>query len=232
MKDILGAALLDWYNGDRASKLMINNKYGNPEEMPVDYYFRTFGEIPEIEAFALSHCKGHTLDIGAGVGTHTLPMQRDKKKITALEISPKACEVLKQSGVKEIIQEDIFNYQGRQYDTLLLLMNGIGVAQTIDGFKALLQHFQSLLNTNGQILFDSSDVSYLYEINPKPNDHYYGEVDYQYHYKGENGEWFKWLYVDFGTARSIGMELGFEVELLAEDDQGHYLCRMRFADKQ
>ena len=231
MSDILGKAILDWHRGTRDEILWINNKYGEPEEMPIDYYFRSPDELPELEAYALTLCRGRVLDVGAGAGAHALPLQKNGLHVDALEISPNACTVLKERGVINVLNEDIYTKSGKgEYDTVLLLMNGLGIAQDITGLKKLLNHLKAFLAPDGQILFDSSDIHYLYDnpIDPveKPTDRYYGEIEYQYEYKGEKGAWFKWLYIDYAFCSEIATEIGFHPELIAQDDEGHFLCRL------
>lgn len=231
MSDILGKAILDWHRGKRDETLGINNRYGEPEEMPVNYYFRRPDELPELEAFALEHCRGRILDIGAGAGAHAIPLQMVHEHVDALEISPEACEVLRERGVSNVICEDINSFVPKlKYDTILLLMNGIGMCQIVDRLPAFLQKLKSLLAPNGQIIFDSSDVHYVYDnaIDPvdKPTDRYYGEIDYQYTYKNHEGEWFKWLYIDYALCAEMAKRAGFDIELLGQDDEGHYLCRL------
>jgi hypothetical protein len=58
-------------------------------------------------------------------------------------------------------------------------MNGIGLTGTLTGLQLFLQQAKILLAKNGQLLFDSSDVAYLYNNGAKPTDRYYGEIDYQ-----------------------------------------------------
>ena len=73
--DIYGKALLDQFSGKRKSKLWLYNSYGHPEDMPVDIFFRAEADMPEMEIIALNRCRGKTLDIGAGVGSHALILQ-------------------------------------------------------------------------------------------------------------------------------------------------------------
>ncbi|MDB5004099.1 MAG: methyltransferase protein [Mucilaginibacter sp.] len=225
MNDVLGQAIFDNYHNLPTGKLWINNKYGPKEEMPIVAYFRAEEDMPDIEFMALEQCRGKVLDIGAGAGSHTLLLQGQGLAVTALDISPLCIKVMKERGIENTIEGDIFTYNEAKYDTLLLLMNGIGLAGTIVQLKQLLLHLKTLLTKGGQILFDSSDIAYLYEGN-LPKQGYYGEIQYQYSYKKLKTEWFNWLYIDEYTLQQIATETGFNIEVLIEDEFGQYLTRL------
>lgn len=225
MSDILGQALYGYFKERSRHKLWIHNRYGEKEEMPVKTYFRKEEDMPDLEWLALKECRGKVLDIGAGAGSHALHLQEQDTDVTALDISPLSVEIMKERGIVKAITADIFTFNGKKYDTLLLLMNGIGLAGTLDRLKQLLHHFKELLNPGGQILFDSSDIAYLYE-GDLPVDRYLGEISYQYEYKGEKDEWFQWLYIDEDTMRAIADETGFKMDVLLEDEFGQYLSRL------
>lgn len=224
--DIFGQALSDYYYKGNADTLWLHNSYAGPEEMPVDVFFRTEKEMPELEILALEYSRGKILDIGAGVGSHALLMQKQGQNITALEQSTQACLIMKALGVKKIINDDIFTFRKETFDTLLLLMNGIGLCGTIDGLHHFLNHARHLLNPGGQIVFDSSDIAYLYQDGGMPEDFYYGEIAYQYEYKKNKGPWFQWLYVDWHTIAGIASSEGFSFRLLHEDGQDQYLASL------
>lgn len=224
MNDVLGQAIFDHHRKLPGGKLWINNKYGPKEEMPVATYFRVEEDMPDIEWMALEQCRGKVLDIGAGAGSHALLLQEQGINVTAIDISPLAVEIMQERGVNKATAADIFTYQGK-FDTLLLLMNGIGLAGTLTGLKDLLIHLKTLLNKDGQLLFDSSDIAYLYEGN-LPKQGYYGEIQYQYEYKNLKTEWFNWLYVDEHTLQHIAIETGYTMEVLIEDEFGQYLARL------
>jgi SAM-dependent methyltransferase len=225
MTDILGHALHDYYHHIAANKLWIHNTYGPKEEMPIATYFRNEDNMPDIEWLALNECRGKVLDIGAGAGSHALLLQERNFDVTAIDISALSVEVMKERGIKQALQADIFTYNQGKFDTLILLMNGIGLAGTLDRLKQLLIHLKTLLNNGGQILFDSSDIAYLYE-GKLPEDTYYGEILYQYHYKKMKTDWFKWLYIDEHTLQKIAKETGFKAEVLLEDEYSQYLVRL------
>ncbi len=225
MNDVIGQAISDHYHNLTPGKLWINNKYGAKEEMPITTYFREEEDMPDIEFMALEQCRGTVLDIGAGAGSHALLLQQQSLTVTAIDISPLCVKVMKERGVINAVEADIFTYNKDRYDTLLLLMNGIGLAGTVDGLKQLLLHLKTLLNKDGQVLFDSSDIAYLYEGN-LPKKGYYGEIQYQYSYKKLKTEWFNWLYIDEHSLQQIAIETGFNMEVLLEDEFGQYLTRL------
>jgi len=225
--DVLGAALHDYYFDKRRGKLWIINQYGPKEEMPVALYFRHYSNMPELEQIALQYCKGAVLDIGAGAGSHALWLQQKGHHVTAIDISAKAVEVMQHRGVINALNQNIFNYACQQFDTLVLLMNGIGLASTISGLQAFLQHARYLLIPGGQLLFDSSDVAYIYEGGPLPKQHYYGEIVYRYEYKKQKTDWFTWLYIDKELLKQIAAAEGYVAKILAEDEYGQYLVRLK-----
>lgn len=117
------------------------------------------------------------------------------------------------------------------FDTILLLMNGTGIAGKIEHLPALFQRLKALLNPGGQILIDSSDLKYIYEnedgsFDINLNGDYYGEVDYQMIYKDVKGDRFDWLYVDFPLLKSIAETCGLHGELVAEGEHYDYLARI------
>jgi hypothetical protein len=224
--DIYGKALVDQFLGKRKSKLWLYNSYGHPEDMPVDIFFRPEADMPEMEIIALDLCRGKTLDIGAGVGSHALILQSKGIDVTALEISTKACEIMKHRGVKKVINTDILQYNSEKYDTIVLLMNGIGLCEDIPGLHYFLDYIKKLLAPGAQLIFDSSDIAYLYKPDDFISTNYYGEISYQYEYQKIKGNWFKWLYVDFDTLKAIAEKVGWECEMIYEDDMDQYLVRM------
>ncbi len=224
--DILGRALLDFMYSDVPHKLWVHDKFGPKVEMPVGHYFRTDADMPEIEIMALELCSGSVLDIGAGAGSHALWLQDNGRKVKAIDISPGAVEVMEDRGVLNAACVDVFDCNTERYDTLLLLMNGIGLVQNIEGLERFLNFSKSILQPGGQILFDSSDVAYMYEDTPMPQDGYYGNIHYRYEYRNQKSEWFTWLYIDQKRLQEIAAQHSFRTEILMEDESDQYLARL------
>jgi SAM-dependent methyltransferase len=116
------------------------------------------------------------------------------------------------------------------FDILLLLMNGIGLAGTISGLRLFLARARTLLRPGGRLVFDSSDIAYLYEGQLPAGGPYYGEILYQYQYKRQKSEWFNWLFIDRKTLAAVATEEGWKMELLYEDKWGQYLVSFQMGD--
>ena len=90
---------------------------------------------------------------------------------------------------------------------------------------------KQLLAPGGQILMDSSDLSYLFEdeegnLDFAPEDDYYGEVDFRMQYKQVKGDPFDWIYIDFCTLSLQAAQAGFQAEKIAEGEHFDYLARL------
>lgn len=227
--DVFGLALSDFYKNGNADILWLYNSYDEPEEMPIDIFFRDGEEMPYLEHKALTLCYGKALDVGAGVGSHALLLQEMGVEVTAIDISAPAVKIMQQRGVKKAFEQDVFLVT-EQYDTLLFLMNGIGLTGTLAGFVAFLEKAKKLIHPNGQLIFDSSDISYLYEGLPKPVNKYFGEVNYRYEYQQQKGNWFDWLYLDQETLIRTANQQGWQCEIVFDDGEDQYLARLFLAE--
>ena len=230
--DPMGAAIRDYQNKGKASRLRVLSSMFDEDEMPVAHLFRTFNQMPRLEQKALSMAKGRVLDIGAGAGCHALVLQERGLEVKAIDISPLSCEVMKERGVKDAECVNLFNPQLQgKYDTLLLLMNGTGIAGKLNRLSMLLNRLKELLAEGGQILIDSSDLKYIYEnedgsMDIDLNAPYYGEVDYQMQYKNVKGEPFDWLYTDPMLLVSISKQCGLNCEIVEEGENYDFLARL------
>jgi len=227
----MGAAILDYQTKGKAGKLSILSSMFEEDEMPVKHLFRNLEEMPILEQKALSLAKGKVLDVGAGAGCHALALQAQSIAVKAIDISPLSCEAMELRGVMDAECINLFDeHLETGFDTILLLMNGTGIAGKIENLPALFNRLKALLNKDGQILIDSSDIKYIYEnedgsFDINLNTAYYGEVDYQMVYKDVKGDSFDWLYVDFPLLKSIAESCGLHGELIAEGEHYDYLAR-------
>ena len=228
-KDPMGRAIADYYKNGKAGRLSVFSPMFEEDEIPLATLFRTYDAMPGIEQKALDLAKGRTLDVGAASGCHSLVLQERGMDVTAIDISSLSVETMLARGVKKAILQDFFTLQGQQYDTILMLMNGIGIVGTLDRMPELFRQLDNLLAPGGQLLCDSSDISYVFEDEDGfleyPEDmSYYGELSFRMQYKETIGEPFPWLYVDSDTLRKVAEENGYGSEVVAEGEHFDYLA--------
>ncbi len=226
----MGRAIADYYKTQKANKLRVFSPMFEEDEIPLSTLFRKYKEMPEIERKALDMANGKTLDVGAGSGCHSLVLQEKGIDVTAIDISPLSVETMKERGVKKVIEQDFFTLKG-QYDTVLMLMNGIGIVGTLERLPRFFRQLDKILAPGGQLLCDSSDISYVFEdengMIDIPNEmDYYGEHSFRMQYKDTIGEPFNWLYIDADTLREKAGRCGYAVEVVAEGEHYDYLARI------
>lgn len=232
-KDPMGSAITDYYNHGKAAKLRVFSSQFDEDEIPVNQLFRSYDEMPILEQKALQLAQGKILDCGAGSGCHALVLQNMNKEVHAIDISPLSVEVMQKRGVKNVCQINLFdpNYL-EKFDTILMLMNGSGIIGKLENMNSFFSKMKQMLNPEGCIYMDSSDLRYLFEnedgsfLIDLAGD-YYGEIDFLMQYKQIKGDKFDWLYIDFQTLSHYAKENGFTTELIAEGNHYDYLACLK-----
>jgi len=231
--DLLGSACYNAYTSQQNITIQVDTTYTEGEELDTDYLMRDMETMPRSEQTALKHAQGSVLDLGAGAGIHSLYLQGQEQvtEIDALEISSNFCQLMTNRGVKQVLQMDFFQYHSeKKYDTILLLMNGLGMCKTLQGLPILLQKLAGHLSAQGVIYIESTDLKYLFEQEDGSflipfEETYYGEIEYQLSYEGHQAQPFKWLYCGYELLESYCAELNLKCEyILAEDEK--YLAKI------
>ncbi|OXB23669.1 SAM-dependent methyltransferase [Flavobacterium tructae] len=233
MKDLFGKAMYDFQTNNSPENIITETSISEEDEMSVDYLFRSYNEMPKLEQKALQLAFGKTLDVGCGAGSHSLSLQNDRNlELVSIDISKNAIETCKLRGVKNAIVKNILDFEEEKFDTIILLMNGVGIFGKLENCNKYLSKLKSLLNPGGQILLDSSDIIYMFDEDedggkwiPSDND-YYGELVFNISYKGEKEEPFDWLYLDYNTLQNAAAANGLKCELILEGDHYDYLAKL------
>ncbi|WP_458776328.1 class I SAM-dependent methyltransferase [Desulforhopalus sp. 52FAK] len=233
-KDPLGTMLSDFYCGDSEAFLNVWSSTLEMSTMQGTTMFRGVESMNEVEKCALAACRGRILDVGAGAGCHSLVLQSRNLDVDAIDISPGCVEVMGRRGVTNSRLGNIWdlgNTSSRShYDTVLMLMNGIGISGSLDGLNLFIQNLDSLLAPDGQLLVDSTDLTGAFiqkgEAVYTDEGGYCGETDFVMIYKGLRSDPFSWLYVDFELLCTICSFHGFQCDKLIETDENQFLARI------
>jgi len=234
MNDLFGQALLDYQNNNYTEDLYTETNISEKDILVLPYLFRSFDMMPPLEQLALKRTYGRTLDVGCGAGSHSLFLQESQIEVMGIDSSKGAIEVCKQRGLKNTRAIDLLHLKKEKFDTILLLMNGTGIFQKLGLVSNYLQHLKTLLNKNGQILIDSSDLRYMYDTGDEegsifvPFGSYYGELEFTTFYKGLVCEPFDWLYLDPQTFGDLAIENGLNFEIIGKGENYDFLAKLTF----
>ncbi|MEA3503848.1 MAG: class I SAM-dependent methyltransferase, partial [Bacteroidota bacterium] len=198
--------------------------------IPVKLFFRVVKDLLEMETKSLEQCKGKVLDIGAGAGSNALMLQ-GSCDVTAIDISSGLVDIMKKRGVKDAHCISFFDMEIEKFDTIFMMMNGIGFVGDIAGFEKFLVKAKKMLNPGAKIVFDTTDVSYLFDDAEDlsyldTGYDYLGVFDFVMEYKNVKGEKFSWLYLDYLTLTAYAHKHGFLVKKIYEDSQYSYLVTL------
>jgi 2-polyprenyl-3-methyl-5-hydroxy-6-metoxy-1,4-benzoquinol methylase len=228
----LGQALQDYMAGDVTAEITVHCDRAADEALAAGHFFRTPSEMPALERQAIDLCRGRVLDIGAGAGAHSLVLQRRGLDVTAIDGCPQAVEVMRQRGVANANCLSYKDLKEGGFDTLLMLMNGIGVVGSLSGLLRFLRQARRLVVPGGQVVLDS--------VNPLgrrtaaerarrgiriiSGRTYPGELHFRMEYRGLLGAPFAWLFVDEQTLFALAAPEGWKCRIAGRGRRGQYLA--------
>lgn len=240
--DPLDQALWDWHQGQAKGPIVMHahSSTGIPIEaaqrISAEVFFTQ--ELPETEALALDLCRGRVLDIGAGTGRHALLLQERGLPVWALDRSPVALRIMEERGIHHRIEADIFQWGGPEvrFDTLLLLMNGVGLVGSLTGLDRFLALAQDWIQPTGQLLLDSTDLRDVQDEDTTENldnpestsadNLEEGIVQFVAEYNGHRGDPFSWLFVEPEALLQHAQATGWQGQIIYQDPAGAFLARL------
>ncbi len=230
-RDPMGQAMYHYFHFNDTTSIKVNTNITEGEELPVSHLFRKYSEMPFLEKEALRLVNGRVLDVGAGSGAHSLYLQNNGFDVTSIDVSELSCILMNERGLKNVKCNDIWTMESETYDTIMFMMNGIGLVKNLEGLEIFLEFIKNFIAPSGQILLDSSDIKYMFyndqgDFWVDMNSKYYGELEYQLTYKNYTADPFPWLFIDFDRLRNIAIKCGWNVELIYEDDHFRYLAKL------
>jgi SAM-dependent methyltransferase len=226
--------LLDYHRGLESAQITVRTDLWHTEANYAEEYYRPDDQpLPDLEVKALDLCRGRVLDIGAGAGRHVLELQQRGLRVCAVDISPEVVEVMNDRGVADARCGGFDAVVGERFDTILLLMHGIGLVGTLDGLSGFLSSAHGHMTDSGQILCDSADLGIVMPSQFhegleewRAGGLYPGEVEYRLSYEDLEGEPYPWLFIDPKTLGETARAAGFHAEIIARGARGSYLARL------
>jgi len=221
-------ALAAYQAGDKAAVLVMATDVGGPEEVRVDVFFRQPESMGAVEREALERSQGRVLDLGAGAGAHAVPLHRRGLSVTAAEILPSGRAAMVAAGLDDVRAGGLEALRpDERFDTVLVLMNGLGLCGTLAGLAPFLAGVAAVLAPEGQILADSTDPR---DWDAPEDGRYPGEVHMQLRCGSVSGPPFPFLFVDHEEVTTAASAVGLEAQVVAQEPDGRYLVRLSLAN--
>ena len=129
-----------------------------------------------------------------------------------------------------MLRADFRWWRGPRFDTVLMLMNGVGPTATLDGLDRFLAHARGFVAEGGQMIIDSAEVAPEPDasVDPEmwpPAGGYAGQAWIELEFGGRRGLPFRELYTDVETLRERAAGAGWTPEIAFEED-GAFLLRL------
>ncbi|HCK06109.1 MAG TPA: SAM-dependent methyltransferase, partial [Flavobacteriaceae bacterium] len=164
-------------------------------------------------------------------GSHSLYLQNLGREVRSIDLSKGAVQIAQSRGVAQVTETSLLDYDGERFDTIIMLMNGTGIFESLESVPAYLNKLKTLLNPKGMLLIDSSDLRYMYDTGDDeaiwvPADRYYGELEFRLRYKKEFSEKFPWLFLDKHLFAHLAESNGWTFEILHEGAHYDYLAKL------
>lgn len=212
--DIFGKALYAHWTGDRTKFYIVDSTGKIQVSTDLRRYFRNYEQLTRLEKRLISLATGNILDVGCATGYY-IPALMRKGKVVGIDISKHAILMARERGLRNCRVADIFHFHTKQrFDTITLMENNLGMAETINGIKKLLRILSNLLSKKGQILTISRKRKKDYTI-----------ATLWPVFKNQKGARFKWISLSRDYLSKLCKEIGLNVETL-DKDRYNYLIKI------
>ena len=231
--DALGMAFKAHFEGEEALEI-IEREDGFIHAAPtLARYFAPFDEWREHERGAIGLAKGRVLDIGCGVGRHTLHLQSKGLTVTSVNSSPGAIAVCRQRGVKDarILSITGLSRKTGIFDTIILLGNNFGLFANTMRARWLLKRFFGMTSSDACIIAESrstegADDQHLLEYQEwnRRRGRMPGQMRFRVRHLRYATPWFDYLCVSQQELQTILTGTRWKIVTLMESDGPHYVA--------
>jgi SAM-dependent methyltransferase len=214
--------LLDWTYGGREPEIFEREDGYHLVGGGREVYLANVRQWHDAERRAIRQARGRILDVGCGAGRVSLELQRRGADVIATDASALAVRAATIRGVNQVWHKAIadLHVELGSFDTIVLYGNNFGLLGTHAATRRWFRDWAQLTHPHCRILAGSASP-YFGGAPGMTRDYYHfnkergrapGQVTLRYHYGGEVGSWFKWLFVSPSEMRSLLRGTGWVVE--------------------
>jgi len=235
INDAFGKALMDYWKQGSAQYFVARDDGYKDKAFDIGVYFSTPDAWKRCETEIIKHSKGRVLDIGGGAGRFALHLQKQGHEVSAVDISPLACEVMLKRGIRDVRLLSLSDLDGcnifvkSQFDTVLMMYNNFGLAGNITATLEFLAYLHKITSENGQIIttirnpYITDKPEHLsYQERNRRRGRYSGQVTIRIEYQDLVTSWFDLLMVSPEELEQLARQTDWKVvKTVIETDKIH-----------
>lgn len=190
-------------------------------------YFAPVARWPSVERRGLRWVRGRVLDVGVGAGRVALELQRRRRSVVGIDISPGAVEVARRRGVADVrlvALEDLTQSLGH-FDTVVMYGNNFGLFGSPAKARRLLHRFRPLAD---RIVAASNDpystddpAHRAYQERNRARGRMSGQLRLRIRHRDLVGPWFDYLIVSPDEMADIVEGTGWRIQKLLQGGTSH-----------
>ncbi|NIQ07972.1 MAG: class I SAM-dependent methyltransferase [Candidatus Korarchaeota archaeon] len=173
------------------------------------------------------------LDIGCGVGRHSLYLQKRGFEVVGIDNSPLAIKVSRLRGLKKakVMSIDDLDFPAGYFDTVIMMGNNFGLFSSFKKARRLLRKFSKMTTENAVIIAhtrdpyktDNLDHLEYHKLN-KSKGRMGGQVRIRIRFGKYVGRWFDYLMVSKEEMEEILEGTGWKIDEFIDSNDSEYVA--------
>lgn len=225
--DIFGRALLDWARGGTDPETIERHDGTTDAGGGHEFYLAPFGRWPSAERQAMGEVRGRVLDVGCGAGRVTLHLEGRGIDVVGMDQSRLAIRAARLRGVRQTrcASLDTLLPLIGSFDTIVLFGNNFGMFGTRERLRRDLTRWAAATPPGARILAESTNpycggapaMDRAYYHRNKSAGRLPGSVTLRTRYRGDVGDWYRWLFVSRTEMRTLLRGTGWRIARILGD---------------
>jgi SAM-dependent methyltransferase len=225
-QDAQGHAWYDYFKDKSVTEFIERDDGYLDADVGIANYFSEYKDWSKHIQHAIKLVKGKVLDIGCGVGRHSLYLQNNGYDVLGIDMSPLAIKISKLQGLKKtkLISVNWLSPKIGKFDTVLMLGNNFGLFENPRYGRKLLRKFSEITNDKAIIIAETLNP---YNTKEKYHTDYHkqnrlkgklgGEVKIRVRYQKFITPWFRYWLASKSEIRDFVKGTGWQVKKFIDD---------------